>query len=165
MVFLPDMAVHGFGVDAATASFAMVPLVLTLCVGAPLAGWLLDYVGPRSVVQLGLTLTVAGLLLFALLPLDWRNFYLSGVLVGFGMSALLGAPLRYIALQEAGESRRGAGQGLAHALRQRGSARRSGHDRRSRRLGARRFAGLPALAVCSRRRVRRGAGAQRGVAG
>lgn len=112
MVFLPDMAVHGFAVDAATASFAMVPLVLTLCIGAPLAGWLLDYVGPRSVVQLGLTLTVAGLLLFALLPLDWRNFYLSGVLVGFGMSALLGAPLRYIALQEAGESRRGAAQGL-----------------------------------------------------
>ena len=37
---------------------------------------------------------------------------LSGALVGFGMSALLGAPLRYIALQEAGESRRGAGQGL-----------------------------------------------------
>jgi MFS family permease len=112
MVFLPDMAVHGFGVDAATASFSMVPLVLTLCVGAPLAGWLLDYVGARSVVQLGLTLTVAGLLLFAWLPLDWRNFLSSGVLVGCGMSALLGAPLRYIALHEAGEGRRGAGQGL-----------------------------------------------------
>ena len=63
-------------------------------------------------VQLGLTLTAIGLLLFAWLPLDWRNFYLSGVLVGLGMSSLLGAPLRYIALQEAGESRRGAGQGL-----------------------------------------------------
>ena len=112
MVFLPDMAVMGFGVDAATASLSMLPLVLTLCVGAPLAGWLLDHVGPRSVVQLGLTLTAIGLLLFAWLPLDWRNFYLSGVLVGLGMSSLLGAPLRYIALQEAGESRRGAGQGL-----------------------------------------------------
>lgn len=112
MVFLPDMAVLNFGVDAATASLTMLPLVLTLAIGAPLAGWLLDHIGPRTVVQIGLTLTVAGLLLFALLPLNWRNFYLSGVLVGFGMSALLGAPLRYIALQEAGESRRGAGQGL-----------------------------------------------------
>jgi MFS family permease len=28
------------------------------------------------------------------------------------MSALLGAPLRYIVLQEAGEARRGAGQGM-----------------------------------------------------
>jgi MFS family permease len=112
MVFLPDIAVLNFGVDAATASLTMLPLVLTLAVGAPLAGWLLDLIGPRTVVQVGLVLTVGGLLLFALLPLDWRNFYLSGVLVGFGMSALLGAPLRYIALQEAGESRRGASQGL-----------------------------------------------------
>jgi MFS family permease len=112
MVFLPDMAVLNFEIDAASASLTMLPLVLTLCVGAPLAGWLLDQIGPRSVVQLGLAITLAGLLLFALLPLDWRNFYLAGVLVGFGMSALLGAPLRYIALDEAGEQRRGAGQGL-----------------------------------------------------
>lgn len=112
MVFLPDMAVMNFGIDAARASLTMLPLVLTLCVGAPLAGWLLDHIGPRSVVQLGLAITVAGLLLFALLPLDWRNFYLAGALVGFGMSALLGAPLRYIALHEAGDQRRGAGQGL-----------------------------------------------------
>jgi MFS family permease len=112
MVFLPDMAVLNFGVDAATASLTMLPLVLTLAVGAPLAGWLLDHIGPRTVVQLGLVLTVLGLLLFALLPLDWRNFYISGALVGFGMSALLGAPLRYIALHEAGAERRGAGQAL-----------------------------------------------------
>ncbi len=112
MVFLPDIAVLNFGVDAATASLTMLPLVLTLAVGAPLAGWLLDQIGARTVVQLGLTLTVLGLLLFALLPLDWGNFYVSGALVGFGMSALLGAPLRYIALQEAGTERRGAGQAL-----------------------------------------------------
>jgi predicted MFS family arabinose efflux permease len=112
MVFLPDMAVQRFGVDAATASLTMVPLVLTLAVGAPLAGWLVDHIGSRSVVQIGLALTVAGLLSFALLPFEWSNFYLAGVLVGFGMSALLGAPLRYIVLQEAGDARRGAGQGL-----------------------------------------------------
>jgi MFS family permease len=112
MVFLPDMAVLNFGIDEASASLTMLPLVSTLAVGAPLAGWLLDHVGARSVVQLGLGLTVAGLVLFGLLPLDWPNFYLSGALVGFGMSALLGAPLRYIALHEAGDERRGAGQGL-----------------------------------------------------
>ena len=112
MVFLPAMAVLNFGIDERSASLTMLPLVLTLAVGAPLAGWLLDHIGARSVVQLGLALTVAGLLLFGLLPLDWPNFYLSGGLVGFGMSALLGAPLRYIALQEAGEQRRGAGQGI-----------------------------------------------------
>ena len=112
MVFLPAMAVLNFGIDERSASLTMVPLVLTLAVGAPLAGRLLDHIGARSVVQLGLALTVAGLSLFGLLPLDWPNFYLSGALVGFGLSALLGAPLRYIALHESGEERRGAGQGL-----------------------------------------------------
>jgi MFS family permease len=112
MVFLPDIAVLNFRIDAATASLTMLPLVLTLAVGAPLAGWLLDYIGARSVVQIGLMLTVAGVSLLALLPLDWPAFYLSGALVGFGMSALLGAPLRYIALQESGDERRAAGQGL-----------------------------------------------------
>jgi MFS family permease len=112
MVFLPAMAVLNFGIDERSASLTMLPLVLTLALGAPLAGRLLDHIGARTVVQLGLALTVAGLLLFGLLPLDWPNFYLSGALVGFGMSALLGAPLRYIALHESGEERRGAGQGL-----------------------------------------------------
>jgi MFS family permease len=112
VVFVPDVAVLRFGIDASAASLTLLPLVLTLAVGAPLAGSLLDHIGPRTVVQLGLALTVTGLLLFALLPLEWRNFYLSGGLIGFGMSALLGAPLRYIALEEAGPERRGAGQGL-----------------------------------------------------
>src|SRR6185503_4734641 len=60
MVFLPDIAVRNFGVDASTASLAMLPLVLTLAVGAPLAGWLIDHVGPRTVVQIGLALTATG---------------------------------------------------------------------------------------------------------
>jgi MFS family permease len=112
MVFLPEIAVRNFAVDASTASFAMLPLVLTLAIGAPLAGWLLDHIGPRAVVQIGLAFTLTGLGLFALLPLDWLGFYLSGILVGFGLAALLGAPLRYIVLQEAGDARRGAGQSL-----------------------------------------------------
>lgn len=110
VVFLPDIAVLNFGIDAATASFTMLPLVLTLAVGAPVAGWLLDQQGARIVVQAGLALTVAGLMALGLAPLDWPSFYVSGALLGLGMSALLGAPLRYIALQEAGEKRRAAGQ-------------------------------------------------------
>jgi EmrB/QacA subfamily drug resistance transporter len=112
MVFLPDFAVLGLGVDASAASFMMLPLVLTLAVGAPLAGHLLDRVGPRAVVQAGLSLTAAGLLLLALTPLGLVSFYSSGAVIGFGLSALLGAPLRYITLQEAGEERRGSGQGV-----------------------------------------------------
>lgn len=112
MVFLPEMAVDGFGVPASTASFMLLPLVLTLIVGAPTAGRLLDRVGPRPVIQTGLMLTAAGLAVFGLLPLSYASFYAGGALVGLGLSSLLGAPLRYVVLQEAGEAQRGAGQGL-----------------------------------------------------
>jgi MFS family permease len=56
--------------------------------------------------------TTAGLLLFALLPLGTTNFYAAGLAVGLGLASLLGAPLRYVALREGGESGRGASQGL-----------------------------------------------------
>jgi MFS family permease len=112
MVFLPNIAVVGLGVDASAASFMMLPLVLTLAIGAPVAGRLLDRTGPRVVVQAGLALTIAGLAAFAAAPLNTASFYASGIAIGFGLSGLLGAPLRYITLQEAGEDRKGAGQGL-----------------------------------------------------
>jgi MFS family permease len=112
MVFLPKVAVLGLGVDVAAASFMMLPLVLMLGATAPLAGWLLDRIGARVVLQGGLSLTIAGLVLFAVLPLDLVTFYAAGAVIGCGLAALLGAPLRYITLQEAGEDRRGAGQGL-----------------------------------------------------
>ncbi len=112
MVFLPDVAVLGLDVKAADASLMLLPLVITLAVGAPLAGRLLDQLGARTVVQGGLSLTILGLALFALLPLNWVSFYAAGAVIGLGLSSLLGAPLRYITLQEAGEARRGAGQGL-----------------------------------------------------
>jgi MFS family permease len=112
MVFLPKLAVAALAVDASASSFMMLPLVLTLTVGAPLAGAALDRMGARIVVQLGLSLTIAGLALFAWLPLDTVTFYASGALVGFGLSGLLGAPLRYITLEAAGGDRRAAGQGL-----------------------------------------------------
>ena len=57
-------------------------------------------------------MTAAGLVLLALAPLGLSSFYSSGMVIGLGLSALLGAPLRYITLQESGDEQRGAGQGL-----------------------------------------------------
>ena len=112
MVFLPDFAVTGFGVATSAASLMMLPLVVTLIVGAPLAGYLLDLIGPKVILQGGLLLTIVGLASFALLPLTLASFYAAGAVIGLGLSGLLGAPLRYITLQESGDRRKGAGQGL-----------------------------------------------------
>jgi MFS family permease len=112
MVFLPAMAVSGLGVPQATASFMLLPLVLTLIVGSPVAGRLLDSIGAKRVIQLGLLLSVSGLLVFGLPALTRTSFFAAGMLVGLGLSVLLGAPLRYVVIREAPAAERGAGQGL-----------------------------------------------------
>jgi MFS family permease len=112
MVFLPAMAVTGLGVPEATASFMLLPLVATLIVAAPLAGLLVDRVGAKRVIQVGLAFCITGLLTFGLATLTIRNFFVAGALTGIGLSVLLGAPLRYVVIREVVAGQRGAGQGL-----------------------------------------------------
>ena len=112
MVFLPTLAVSALDVTASRASFMLIPLVLALIAGSVVAGRSLDRVGPRPVIQAGMGFTIAGLLLFAFLPLSAGGFYAAGITVGFGLASLLGAPLRYVALEEGGHENRGASQGL-----------------------------------------------------
>ena len=112
MVFLPALAVTALGVKDSTASFMLLPLVLSMIVGAPLAGALLSNRGAKQVIQAGLSLVVCGLLVFGLPALTTGTFYLAGALVGIGLSALLGAPLRYVVIRETPQPQRGAGQGL-----------------------------------------------------
>ena len=145
MVFLPDIAVLNFGVDAATASLTMLPLVLTLGLGAPLAGWLLDRVGPRIVVQIGLALTVAGLLLVRSVAARLAQFLR---IRRHDRLRHVGIARRPVALYRLAGSRRESARrrsGSAHALRQHRPARRCGCHRRRRRFRERRVAGLPAV--------------------
>lgn len=112
MVFLPTLAVTALEVSNSRASFMLLPLIGALIVGSIVAGRVLDRVGARPVIQVGMTCTMLGLLLFALLPLGTTSFYAAGLAVGFGLSSLLGAPLRFAALEEGGEKDRGASQGM-----------------------------------------------------
>lgn len=112
MVFLPTLAVSALAVSPSRASFMLLPLVAALIAGSILAGATLDRIGARPVILGGMALTILGLLLFGLLQLGTASFYVAGMTVGFGLAALLGAPLRYAALEEGGEANRGASQGL-----------------------------------------------------
>jgi EmrB/QacA subfamily drug resistance transporter len=111
MIFLPTFAVAALGVVESTASFMMVPLVIAITVGSPAAGRLSDRFGPKVVIQTGLVATVIGLLTFGLSTVTVASFLAAGVLVGFGMSALI-APLRFVVIREVSAAQRGAGQGL-----------------------------------------------------
>ncbi|MBL8200326.1 MAG: MFS transporter [Chromatiales bacterium] len=110
--FFPALAVAALGVTDYNASLLMLPSVLATTIGAPLAGRLLNRMGSRLIVQLGLAGVAIGTLMYALLDLTLALFIIGGVIGGFGFSALLGAPLRYIVLHEAQPADRGTAQGL-----------------------------------------------------
>jgi len=112
LVFIPALIVAAFGVSASTASFMLVPAVLAMAVGAPVAGRMLDRRGSREVVILATALLAIGMLVLSLLAKGLILFYTAGILIGLGLSMLLGAPLRYIMLTEAPLSDRAAAQGL-----------------------------------------------------
>jgi len=112
MVFIPALAISLFHVEKSTASFMLLPLIFALAFGAPTAGRMLDRVGARPVIFSGLLLLSIGLLLFGFTASNIVMFYVSGALVGLGLSSLLGAPLRYVMLAEAATDERAASQGL-----------------------------------------------------
>lgn len=110
IVFAPQLLTASFGVSESTASFMLLPIVLTLAVGAPLAGRLLDRSGSRIVIMSGCTLLAAGMVLVSFFAWQLALFYLCAALIGVGLGMLLGAPLRYIMLGEAQATERASAQ-------------------------------------------------------
>lgn len=116
MVFIPSLLVAAFAVNNATASFMLLPIMLALAVGAPSYGRLLDKRGSRFVIQNGTLLLIVGMGVISFLPLTRVTYYLAGILIGLGLAALLGAPLRYIMINEAPASDRAAAQALVSLI-------------------------------------------------
>jgi len=110
-VFLPGLAVESLHVTPHAASFLLLSVVAAMAIGSPLAGRMLDRAGARPVVVAGVALTAVGAALYAGPWTGMLWFHGSGVLVGLGLSALLGAPLRYVALEEAPARERASAQG------------------------------------------------------
>lgn len=110
--FLPTLLVLALDVAPHTASFMLVPVALSLAAGAPLFGFLLDRIGARRVMLLGTGMLVAGLGLLGWVALSKASFYPAAVLTGLGLSALLGAPVRYLMLQVSSPQERASTQAL-----------------------------------------------------
>lgn len=112
LVFLPLLAVAALGLAPAAASYLLMPVVLAMSVGSPLAGRLLDAVGSKVVILTGVAVMTAGMFLLAATSGSMAMFITSGALIGLGLSALLGAPIRYVTLNETTREERSAAQGL-----------------------------------------------------
>jgi multidrug resistance protein len=111
-VFFPALAVAALGVTESMAAWLMLPSVVAMTIAAPLVGKILHTVGSRLIVQTGLACVLVGILMYALLDLTTALFIGGGIIAGFGLAGLLGAPLRYIVLNEAAAEDRAAAQGL-----------------------------------------------------
>lgn len=113
LVFLPLLAVAALsGVSERSASWLLMPVVLAMAGGSPAAGRLLDRFGSKTVILGGTAVMTAGLLLLSQFASSLALFILSGLLIGLGLSALLGAPLRYITLNETSAAERSTAQGM-----------------------------------------------------
>jgi EmrB/QacA subfamily drug resistance transporter len=112
MIFIPAFAIVALGFNNSQASLMLLPLVVAMGIGAPVIGRILDKVGSKILMITGGLALAAGLFIFGAVGYQFNFFILSGIFIGLGLSALLGAPVRFIMLNEFPVSERAAGQGL-----------------------------------------------------
>ena len=79
---------------------------------SPLAGKAVDAMGPAPIIRMALGFVAAGVLMYALLPINFYTFIGAGMVIGVGIAALLGTPLRYIIIEESRPEDRASAQGL-----------------------------------------------------
>src|SRR5690606_981684 len=87
-------------------------LVFAVAVGSPVLGRRVDRVGSRAVILLSTALLTAGLAVVGLVGGARAAFYAGSVLIGLGLSGLLGSALSYILLNESQAGERAVAQGV-----------------------------------------------------
>jgi MFS family permease len=113
MVFIPALAVVALPslVNKHTASYLLLPVVLAMAIGSPMVGRFLDRFGSKIVVTVGTAFMALGAFMLSIWSTTFWLFIAAGIVIGLGLSALLGAPVRYIMLNEASASERASAQG------------------------------------------------------
>lgn len=94
----------------------LIPIVLTMAIGAPIVGKLLDKFGSRNIMIAGAFTIVIGLFIMAMFSKSFYLFILAGILIGVGMSTAIGSPPRYIMLIESPPKERASGQALINII-------------------------------------------------
>jgi EmrB/QacA subfamily drug resistance transporter len=115
-IFIPAFVVVGLAFSTSNASFMLLPIVLTMAVGAPIIGRLLDKFGSRNIMIAGSTTMIVGLFILGMFPYSFYLIIFAGFLIGVGMSTAIGSPPRYIMLVESPPKDRASGQALINII-------------------------------------------------
>ena len=111
-IYFPTIVVLAHGVTNSQAAFMLLPMMVAVALGSPLAGRLLDKTGSKLIVVSSNFLLVLGMLGVATSPSSTTVFYLGSSLIGLGMAGLLGSSLNYILIHEARKQEKAISQGL-----------------------------------------------------
>ncbi len=113
MVFIPEMVKKSLNItDPSAAGLMMMPVILAMAIGSPTAGRMLDRFGSKLVILGGTAVMSFGMILMSVLSANMTGFIVSSLLIGVGLSALLGAPIRFIMLNESAPADRSLAQGM-----------------------------------------------------
>jgi MFS family permease len=112
LVLLPGLAIGAFHISAFYASLMLIPPVIALSISSIIVGKLVDRYGPKQLVLAGIGLMLLGTELLGFTGTTWAGFFVSSIILATGFPTLIGAPLRYIMLEEASSDQRAAAQGL-----------------------------------------------------
>jgi len=115
-VFIPAFIIVALAFSSTGASLMLIPVVLTMALGAPVVGKLLDKFGSRNIMLIGSLIMTSGLLMAGIFARDFYLLILAGVLIGVGMSTTIGSPPRYIMLVETPPRERASGQALLNII-------------------------------------------------
>lgn len=115
-VFIPAFVVMALSYTSPNASLMLLPIVITMAIGAPIIGKLLDKFGSRNIMSIGAFTMVIGLFIIGIFHASLYVLLFAGVLIGVGLSTAIGSPPRYIMLVESPASERASGQAIINII-------------------------------------------------
>jgi MFS family permease len=107
VVLFPSLAVQRLGVTAPATGVLMLPLAVAGIAATVAVAATLDRLGAKRLLVAGGFCTVAGVLLAAAAPASSAMFLAGAAVLGVGISALSGGPLRYAAARAVGAAAQG----------------------------------------------------------
>ncbi len=111
LAFLPFFAVAALGVSTGSSGTLVLATAVTLFLFTEPVGRLVDKIGAKPVLVAGTLMTAVGAFLLSTAGDTWQ-FIAYQVVLGVGLSALLGTPVRYVALAETNDMERASAQSL-----------------------------------------------------
>jgi EmrB/QacA subfamily drug resistance transporter len=111
IAFLPFYAVAALGISTGVSGTLVLASAITLFLFTEPVGQMVDRIGAKRILIFGTAVTIVGAFLMTTAH-NLAGFVGYQIILGIGLSSLLGTPVRYIALSETDDKERASAQSL-----------------------------------------------------